>query len=160
MCQCRTLCARLFCDEDVLGLDISVHDAAAVKVAQGRDDLEQPPRALCRGQHLALALGRGDPLPQVAARAVLHEQADDDVLFGVGVEEEVVVRGNVDVIAREEHLHLEQRGICRLEVLTCDSLEHRLLASDLVLHQVRRGKRAHPQLLEALVVLKARHGRR
>ena len=136
----HTLRARLFCDEDVLGLDVSVHDAAAVKVAQRRDDLEQPPRALCRWQHLALALGRGNPLPQVAARAVLHEQADDDVLFGVGVEEEVVVGGDVYVVAREEHLHLEQRGICRLEVLTCDSLEHRLLASYFVLHQVRRGK--------------------
>ena len=134
-----------------------------MQVAQRRDELQRPAsdelRLECR---LALARG-GDFLPEVAPVTELHDEADDDVVVAVRVEEEVVVADDAIVVAREQHFHLLQCRVRCAHVLAGHTLHHELLAAAaaatlrLLLHEEGGGERTRAELADSLVSAHGHH---
>ena len=84
--------------------------------------------------------------PEVATVTELHNEAEDDLLVGVRIEEEVVVRDDPRVVAPQQYLDLLERRVRSSHVGSSDAFESEALL--VLAHSVRGAEAALAELLE------------
>ena len=137
-------------EEDVLRLEVAVHDAESVDVVERERDLRRPVEHLALGKvspRLARAADVGEQV------ALLGVRGDDAQRLGLLLEKRLLVRDDVRVAQLRQELRLRERLAALRHLVHGDLLRHVRTALLAVHHQVARPVVSTPDHLAELVLL-------